>query len=91
MDKMKWIDWYSNPINFLRTIPGRNVLPLSYLCRPTNVQAKFVYNDFIDEYVDKAPLVGQAITNNAMELHTYIVRFTFGNMFAEVNMVAHAE
>ena len=59
MDKMKFIDWYPTLINFLRAIPGRNGVPLSYLCRPTKVQVKAVYNDFIDEYVDKAPLVRQ--------------------------------
>ena len=57
-DKMKWIDWYSTLINFLREITGRNVLTLSYLCRNTNVQVNTVYNNFIDKYLDKAPLVG---------------------------------
>ena len=58
-DKMKCIDWYPTLINFLRAVLGRNVVPLSYLCIPANMQVKSVYNDFIDEYVDKAPLVGQ--------------------------------
>ena len=62
---MKWIDWYPTLIDFLREIPGRSGVPFSYLCRPTKVQAKSVYNDFIDEYVDKAPIVGQAFTTYA--------------------------
>ena len=61
-DKIKWIDWYPILINFLREIPGRNEVPLSYLCIPTNVQAKAVYEYFIDEYVDKMPLEGNAFT-----------------------------
>ena len=89
-DNMKWIDWYPTIINFFREIPGRNGLPLSYLCRATNVQAKAAYNNFIDEYAGKAPLVGQAFMTDAAELHTYIVRFTSGNVVAEANMVAHA-
>ena len=68
-DKMKWIDWYPTLINFLREIPGRNEIPLIYLCRHTNLQAEDVYNNLIDEYVEKAPLVGQAFTTDALEVH----------------------
>ena len=81
-DRMKRIDWYPTLINLLREIIRRNVVPLSYLCRPTNMQAKAVYKDFIDEYIDKAPLVGQAFTTDAAEVHTYIVRFASENMVA---------
>ena len=53
------------------------------------MQVKAVYNDSIDEYVDKAPIVGQAFTTDATEVHTYIVRFTSGNTVAEAKMVTH--
>ena len=53
------------------------------------MQAKVVYEDFIDEYLDKAPLVGQAFTTDTAEVHIYIVRFTSGNAVTEANMVAH--
>ena len=87
---MKCIDWYPTLINFLRETLGRNGLPLSYLCRPPNVKAKSVYNDIIDEYVYKASLVRQAFTTDSAEVHTYISRFTSGNVVAEANMAAHA-
>ena len=74
----------------MRSIPGRNGVPLIYLCIPTNVQEKAVYNDFIYEYIDKAPLVGQALTTDAAEVHTSIFRFNSGNTVVEANMVAHA-
>ena len=67
-----------------------NRVRLSYLCRPTNVQEKDVYDDLMDEYVDKVPLVEHAFTTDAAEVHTYIVRFTSGSTVAEKNMVAHA-
>ena len=88
---MKWIYWYPTLINFLGVIPGSNGVPFNYLCIPTNVQAKAVYNDFVNEYVDKAPLDRQAFTTDTAEVHTYIVRFTSGNSVAEANMVSHAE
>ena len=62
---------------------------MSYLCRPTNVQAKAVYENFIDEYMDKAPLVGQALNTDAEEVHIYIVRFTSVNMVVEAKILAH--
>ena len=74
----------------MREIPVRDVVPLIYICRPTNLQDKYVYNDFIDEYINKVPLVRQAFTADAAEVHTYIFRFTPGNMVAEAKMVAHA-
>ena len=89
-DKIKWFDRYPTLINFLREIPGRIGVPLSYLCRPTNVQAKAAYEDFIDEYVDKASLVGQVFTTDAAEVRTYIFRFTSGNTVAEAKMIANA-
>ena len=54
------------------------------------MQAKYVYNDFIDEYVDEVTLVGQAFTTDAVEVHNYIVRFTSGNTATSANMVDHA-
>ena len=90
-DKMKWIDWYTTLINFLTKLSVRNGVPLSYLCRPTKVQAKAAYNYFIDEYVAKAPQVGQEFTTDTLGVHTYIVRLTSGSTVPEPNMVAHVE
>ena len=65
-DKIKWIGWYPTFINFLHDIPGRNGIPLSYICRPVSAIIPTTgYVDFIDEYVDKAPLNGQVYLNDA--------------------------
>ena len=65
-DKLKCIKWYPIFINFLRDIPGRNGIPLSYTCRPVRTIVPTTgYGYFIDEYVDKTPLTGQAYLNNA--------------------------
>ena len=63
---------------------------MSYLCRRTNVQAKYIYDKFIDEYVEKAALVGQAFTTEAADVHTYIFRFASGNVVVDTNMISHA-
>ena len=90
-EKVKWSDWYPTLENFLRAIPGRGGVPLSYVIRPNNVIPHATYNDFIDEYVDKAPLAGQAFATDAAEVHTYIVKFTSGNAIAEAKLLAHAD
>ena len=82
-DKIKWIEWYTTFINFLRAIPGRNGTPLSYICRPVSMIVPTTgYGDFIEEYVDKAPLTRQAYLTDAAEVHIYIIKFTSGNPVA---------
>ena len=49
------------------------------------------YGDFIDEYVDKAPLTGQAYFTDSVEVNTYIIKFTPSNPVAEANMVQNAQ
>ena len=54
------------------------------------MQAKNIYDNFIAEYVDKAPLVVQSFITDSEEVHNYIVRFISGNTVAEANMGAHS-
>ena len=48
-DKLKWTEWYPTLVNFLRAIPGRKGIPLSYVIRPNDVTIHQNYGDFIDE------------------------------------------
>jgi hypothetical protein len=43
--------------------------------------------DFIDNYVDMAPLNGEAFTIDAADVHTYIVNFVAGNETAEAKLL----
>lgn len=78
-------------MNFLRSIPGRNGVPLSYICRD-NQESNAYDNtlDFIDNYVLMAPLTGDAFTIDAAEVHTYLTRFMSGNTVAETKMLPNA-
>ena len=80
---MDWFDWKQSFMNYLRAIPGRNGVPLKYVVRenvnPTNVQ----HPDFLDDYVDQAPLNGDAFASDAMEVHTFLTNFLVGNTEAE--------
>ena len=87
----KWDDWYPTFLNFLRAIPGRNGIPLNYICReddepaPNNPEI-----DFIENYILQAPVWGTAFKVDAAEVHTYLVNFTSGNSIAEVKMLPYA-
>ena len=91
-ENMKWEDWYPTFINFLRSIPGRNGVPLSYICReydrpePNNPNINFIEN-----YITQAPLYGPAFDVDASEVHTYLTNFMAGNDTAEVKMLPYAQ
>ena len=90
-DILKWIEWYPTFMKFLHTILGRNLTPLSYICRPVSTIVPTTgYGDFIDEYVDKAPLTGQAYLTDAAEVHTYIIKFTSVNPVTDAKMLQNA-
>ena len=55
----KWEDWKPTFINYLRSIPGRDGIPLKYICRENDAAEPLVTNDdFLDDYVANAPLKG---------------------------------
>ena len=91
-ENMKWEDWYPTFLNFLRSIPGRNGVPLSYICReydrpePNNPNINFIEN-----YIIQAPLYGPAFEVDVAEVHTYITNFMVGNDVAEVKMLPYSQ
>ena len=90
-DNTKWDDWYPTFLNFLRAIPGRNGVPLRYVCREFDEPTPNDPNiDFIENYILRAPVWGEAINVDAAEVHMYLVNFMSGNNVAEVKMLPHA-
>lgn len=91
-DTYKWEDWCPTFLNFLRSIPGRNGVPLSYVCRTNDFPLPPDPNtDFMDNYVTRAPLTGDAFKVDAAEVHTYLVNFMAGNNTAEVKMLPYMD
>lgn len=88
--KMRWSDWAPTFLNYLRTIPGRDGVPLSYVCRDSDQPDPTPHEDFIDDYVTMAPINhGEAFGIDASEVHTLIVKFITGNDTAEMKIKAH--
>lgn len=80
---MLWSDWYLTLLNFLRSIPRRDGVPLKYICREENAPNRTPQASFLDEYVLQAPMTGEAFTTDAAEVHTYITSYILGNSTAE--------
>ena len=69
-ESMKWEDWNPTFLNFLKAIPGRNGVPLSYICRENQQPLPHDPNiDYLENYINKAPLHGDAYIIDAAEVH----------------------
>ena len=89
--KVKWEDWAPSFLNFLRVIPGRDGVPIKYICRDNEVADPVAHTNFIDNYVSMAPLSGTKLAVDSAEVHTYIVNFIAGNNMAESKIQAHTD
>ena len=88
-EKTNWMDWKPTFLNYLKHIPGRRGIPLSYVVRPQGYTA--VQGDMLDEYVQNAPHTGDAFNTDASEVHTYIAKFVKGNSTAESVIISHGK
>ena len=82
-EKSKWSDWKVTFVGFLRTQPGRHGVPLSYVIRE-NANARITMNpDFMDDYVNSAPLAGMVFIMDSSKVHSYLLRMISDNPVAE--------
>ena len=79
----KWEDWFPTLINFLHTIPGRDGVPLDYVCRDNEAPDRAPRTDILNKYALQAPITGDAFNTDSAEVHTYITKFIAGNSTAE--------
>lgn len=82
----KWADWEPTLVNYLRQIPGRDGVPLSYIIRVNDESDPTPADDFMDEYVANAPLEGDAFNIDKVEVATLIKSFLVGNTEAETKV-----
>ncbi|KAI2511672.1 hypothetical protein MHU86_2738 [Fragilaria crotonensis] len=86
-ESMKWEDWKPTFLNYLRSIPGRDGIPLKYICREVDAPDTTVLNDdFLDDYLAMATLQGDSYAIDAMQVHTFLVNFVAGNDTAEAKI-----
>lgn len=85
-DPVKWEDWKPTFLNYLRTIPGRNGVPLKYICRENDAPNPLPNRNFLDDYIAMAPLHGEAYDMDTVLVHTYLQNFILGNDNAEAKI-----
>ena len=90
-ENMHWEDWAPTFLNLLCAIPGRNGVPLSYICREYDEAAQHDPDmNFMENYINQAPLYGDTINIDAAEVHIYLIKFTSGNDTADIKMLPNA-
>jgi hypothetical protein len=75
----------------LRTIAGRDGIPLKYVCCTNDAEDPTPNADFLDDYVAMTPLVREAFTIDAADVPTFIVNFISGNNTAEAKIQAYED
>lgn len=72
-DDMKWLDWKASLVRFLSTQPEQNGVPLSYIVHDNDALMYQVNVNFLDNYIDRAPLMmGAAYTLDTAKVHIFI-------------------
>jgi hypothetical protein len=82
----KWEDWKPTFLNYIRAIPGRDGVPLKYICRDSDAADPSPHEDFLDDYVAMAPLDGNAYAIDSVQVHTFLVNLVSGNDTAEAKI-----
>jgi hypothetical protein len=86
-ESTKWEDWKPTFLNYLRSMPGRDGVPLKYVCRDKDEADLDAANeDFLDDYVASAPLTGNAYAIDSVQVHTFLLNFVTGNDTAEAKI-----
>lgn len=90
-EKMKWMDWKLMLINFLRTQPGRNGVPLNYVIWDSKNPVIRNNVNFLDDYVDRALLAGRPYQTDTSKVHSFIIRFISENNVAEQKILLYKD
>ena len=77
--EIKWSDWAPSFENYLRKIPGRNSVPLSYVTRENDAANPDKNVDFLDDYILNAPLSGADYLTDRRAVYTNLMAMVSTN------------
>ena len=77
------MDWKPTLGSYLRVLPGRNGVPLSYIIRPETNRVEIDSDNVLEEYIAGAPFTGNAYTSDNRKVFEIIQRLIIGNAQAE--------
>ena len=87
--KMMWIYRKVMLINFLKSHPGRNGVPLNYVLRDNANPIARNNPNFLDDYADKTLLRGKLFTHDAAKAHSYIIPLISYNNISGQKYLSH--
>ena len=85
-ENTKWEDWKPTFFNYIRAIPGRDGVPLKYVCRDKDEADKTPNDNFLDNYVAMAPLNGGVYVIDTLQVHKFLLNFVSWNDTAEAKI-----
>lgn len=87
----KWPEWLPTLVGYLRQLPGRDGVPLSYVVRENDDPDPTPKPNFLDEYVACAPLHGDAYDMDNPRVANIILGLIVGNDQAETKIQAMSD
>ena len=72
---VQWNDWMPTLVNYLKLIPGRSGIQLSYVIRSRDAPDSTFVGPILDVYVAQAPLLGDTFEHDSQRVHTLILTF----------------
>ena len=85
-NETKWKDWAPTLEGYLKTLAGRDGVPLAYVIRDNDAPDPTPRGDFLDEYIANAPLTGDTYALDNAQVATLIKSFVVGNTEAETKV-----
>jgi len=85
---VQWDDWKPTFENYLRTMPGRDGVPLKYIVRTNTAAVPTVHEDFLEIYINMAPLHGEAFVMDNAKVLVLLKKLIVGNTEAEATLQA---
>ena len=86
----KWADCIPMFLNYLRAMPGCDGFPLKYIFRENDTPNTATNAYFLDEYINMAPLTGEAYVIYSAQVHNFIINFVSGNETTEAKIQSFA-
>ena len=81
--KMEWIEWTSTLVKFLKSQPGRILVPLNYVVRYNEATTTIPNSSFLDNYVNRTFSTVRYFLSNASKVQSYIFRLISKNFVSE--------
>mmetsp|Transcript_8019 Transcript_8019/g.11451 ORF Transcript_8019/g.11451 Transcript_8019/m.11451 type:complete len:125 (-) Transcript_8019:2411-2785(-) len=71
--KIQWNDWVPTLVHYLKLIPGRSKIPLSYIVCPMDAPDPTFVGPILDVYVAQSPVTSDAFEADSQPVHTLLL------------------